>query len=247
MDAEIQLHAKNFHASLAKKISDNVEAIAARQDAKLHNCYARLTTLQAWRSYVLDEHVSSDAMGFFSEAQNDGLTSSVLVASGLWRPAMKSLRSMIENILQCFYYMDHPVEYKQWEAGEFRPTFKYLFDYFTGHPDIKKLPASLQSTKELKSHYSYLSNVVHSSAKEFRMTNDIDRSALWKTTDDGIGKWHNTQKNVLRDINLLMLSLFAEHLKGARNKGLREALGITVPAARDAAIKASLAVKITRA
>jgi len=245
-DPEIAKNAEQFRASLSAKLHDNVTAVVGAHSAKMDEAYARLTSLQAWRSFVLEEHISLAALGFYSEAQNDGLTSSVLVASGLWRPAMKSLRSMIENTIQCLFFMDHPVEVRQWEDGKYRPSFKDLFDYLANHPDMVKLPEALKSSTILKAHYSHLSNVVHASAREFRMTTDLEKSNLWKTSADGVGKWASTQKNVLRDINLLFLPIFSRYLQGAANKGLREALSMVIPATRDSAIRTSLGVRILR-
>jgi hypothetical protein len=245
-DAEINANAKAFRTGLSPKLDANLGTITGHSAAKLDDAYARLTTLQAWRVFVLEERLTPEAIGFFSEAQNDGLMSSALMSVGMWRPAMKSLRSLIENILHCLYYNDHPVEYRLWEAGKLRPTFKDLFDYFLAHPDVSNLPDNLQGIGELKNHYKHLSNVVHASAKEFRMTNEIETLKLWNTTADGAGKWAATHKNVLRDVNLLILSLFAAYLKGAAHKGLREALSLGIPAARDGAIKSSHGVTVVR-
>lgn len=246
VDPEITVNAKKFRDGLSAKLEENLKSVTGNSAPKLDDAYARLTVLQAWRAFVLDEHISAESLGFYSEAQNDGLTSSVLISAGMWRPAMKSLRSLIENILHCFYFKDHPVEYRQWDDGKFRPTFRELFDYFLSHPDICKLPAKLNGAVELKNHYKYLSNVVHSSAREFRMTSEIEISKLWKTSPDGTGKWSTIQKNVMRDVNLLLLALFASRLQGAANKGLREALVLAIPPTRDAAVKAAFGVKIIR-
>lgn len=245
-DAEIAANAEAFRAQLGEKLVANMAATIGHGSAKLDQAYSRLTSLQSWRTLVLEERLSPAALGFFSEAQNDGLTSSVVVSIGMWRPAMKSLRSLVENILHSLYFQDHPVEYRLWDSGKFRPSFKDLFDYFLSHPDVAVLPDNLKGVPDLKAHYKHLSNVVHSSAREFRMTNEIENLKLWNTTADGVGKWATTHKNVIRDVNLLILSLFAKHLQGAALKGHREALALAIPAARDAAIKASLGVKIVR-
>lgn len=245
-DVEIGSNAAAFRAEIGPKFAANLATIAGHGAAKLDDAYARLTSLQAWRTFVLEEHLSLEALGFYSEAQNDGLTSSVLMATGMWRPAMKSLRSLIENVLHCLYFNDHPVEFRLWDAGKLRPTFKDLFDYFLAHPDISGLPEPLKGIGELKAHYKHLSNVVHASAREFRMTNEVENLKLWNVSADGIGKWASTHKNVLRDVNLLLLSLFSKHLKGAARKGLREGLAIVIPAVRDASIKTNLGVKIVR-
>lgn len=245
-DAEIIANAEAFRSGLGAKLAANLATIVGHGSDKLDDGYARLTTLQAWRVFVLDEHLSDEALGFFSEAQNDGLTSSALMSIGMWRPAMKSLRSLIENMLHCFYFNDHPVEYRLWDAGSLRPAFRDLFNYFLSHPDITGSSELLKGVEELKRHYKHLSNVVHASAREFRMTSEIENLKLWNTTADGIGKWAFTQKNVIRDVNLLILSLFSKHLQGAAHKGLREALSLVIPASRDGAIKASVGVKIAR-
>lgn len=245
-DPEIKANAEAFRSRLLPKLNDNLAALKSDSSSKLDEAYARLTSLQAWRAFVLEEHMSADALGFFSEAQNDGLTSSVLMSIGMWRPAMKSLRSLIESILHCLYFNDHPVEYRLWDAGKFRPTFKELFDYFLRHPDISALPANLQGAGELKRHYKHLSNVVHASAREFRMTNEIESLKLWNTSASEIGKWATTHKSVLREANFLILSLFATQLQGAAHKGVREALSLVIPPARDVEIKATLQVKIVR-
>lgn len=245
-DAEISANAKAFRSGVGTMLASNLGAISDHGTVKLDEAYGRLTTLQAWRSFILEEKMSTEALGFYSESQNDGLTSSVLMSVGLWRPAMKSLRSLIENMLHCLYFNDHPIEYRLWDEGKFRPTFRELFDYFLSHPDISSLPENLKGAGELKAHYKHLSNVVHASAREFRMTNELESLKLWNTSADGIGKWATTHKKVLRDINLLLLALFSQYLHGAAHKGLRETLSIVIPVARDTEIKATHSVKLIR-
>lgn len=245
-DTDIAAHALAFRSHLTPILTSNVETVISNSSEKLDQAYARLTCLQAWRSSILESSLPVSSLGFYSEAQNDGLTSIALVTTGLWRPALKSLRSVIENILHCLYYMDHPIEYRHWESGIHRPTFQKLFEYFESHPDLSKLPASLQAVGSLKSHYSHLSNAVHSSAKDLRMTDDLNPSNLWKTSSSSIGKWAATQKNVLRDVNLLMLPLFSSSLQGAAHKGLRESLCIVFPVSKDTVIKTELGVRLVR-
>ena len=245
-DKEIGGNAKAFRAALGPKLASNVQVVVAAHAAKLDDAYARLTTLQAWRSYVLESHLPPASLGFYSEAQNDGLTSIVLVAGGLWRPAMKSLRSLLENVLHCLYYMDHPVEYRHWESGKHRPSFQKLFEYFDAHPDITGLPESLKPIPDIKKHYGLLSDIVHASAREVRMTDDINQTNIWKTTSASLGQWSTMQKNIVREANLLILTLLKAHLQGAANKGLREALALSIPSGKDTAIRANLGVRIIR-
>ena len=245
-DTDIAAHSAAFRNSLSTKISGNIDAIVNDNTPKLDEAYAKLTSLQAWYAFVLEQSITKEAAGFHIEAQNDGLTSSVLVMSGLWRPALKSLRSLIENVIRCLYYMDHPVEYRLWEAGAARPPFQKLFEYLEGHPDVKAFSEGASAIGLLKGEYSKLSNVVHASAKEFRMTDDINKSNLWKTAKGSVGQWSTSQSSVLKGVNLIMLPLFKGKLQGAANKGLREALSLVIPAPKDAAIKAELGIQIIR-
>lgn len=245
-DQEVASNAEKFRQSVAGAITSNIDEIVGRDSALLDEAYARLTTLQSWRSFVLDEHISDEALGFFAEAQNDGITSSILITSGLWRSSLKSLRSLIENLIQSVYFMDHPVEYRRWAEGKLRPTFSELFKYLSEHPDICELPASLNPVADLKAHYSHLSNVVHSSSLEFRMTDDVEELVLWKTSAADIGKWSTTHKRVLRTANSVYLALFSVHLQGAANKGLRESLALVLPASQDDQVKAQMSVNIPR-
>lgn len=246
IDPEVAAHALAFRSDLANKLSSNIQTVVGHSANKLDEAYARLTCLQAWRSCVLEASLPKSSLGFYSEAQNDGLTSLALVAGGLWRSSLKSLRSLIENILHCFYYKDHPIEYRQWDAGKYRPTFQKLFEYFENHPDIIKIPAALQPLPSLKASYSQLSNSVHSSARELRMTDDLNQANLWKTSSASVGQWHSAQKNVLRDINLMMLIILKDSVQGAANKALRESLCSVIPASKDAIIKSELGVRLVR-
>lgn len=246
MTPELQANSRAFRAGLPGTISANLHGVEAAHAQKLDEAYARLTSLQAWRTFVLEDHVSSDVLGFFSEAQNDGLTSIVLVASGLFRPALKSLRSTVENVLHCLYYMDHAVEYRQWEGDKHRPTFKDLFDYFERHPDVARVSDSVNPVGKLRATYKQLSTYVHASSKEVRMTDDLAQTNLWRTTVGAIGKWASAQRAVQRDVNLLLLCLMSKHAQGAAAPGLREALAYAIPSGKDAAIRTDLGVRIIR-
>jgi len=245
-DPEIAANAVKFRTDLPVTFSNNVTAIVNTSSDKIDQAYARSTTLQAWRSFVLEGQLGDGAMGFFAEAQNDGLTSIALVTGGLWRSSLKSLRSLLENMLHAFYYADHPVEYRLWEKGAFRISFQKLFEYFETHPDMQKLPSELSVMSDLKKHYGQLSKVVHASAKDVRMTNDLSKSQIWKTSKGDIGKWSTLHNAVIRDINLLALILFKDHLAGAKAKGLREAIALVVPSSKDAIVKSTFGVTLLR-
>lgn len=245
-DIDASKNAASFRNTLNGKFAANLTAIETHSAGKLDSAYVRLTSLQAWRTYVLEDRFSAGALGFFTEAQSDGLVALVQASTGLWRPSHKSLRSLIENVVHCIYYNDHPVEYMRWEAGSFRPSFSSLFDYLAEHPSITKLPEGMQPVGALRARYGELSNAVHSSSKAMRMSADELKATIWKSDAASLGKWSTAQKNVLRDINLLLLILLSEHLKGAAAKPLRETLSLVISGAKDADIKKHLSVRIIR-
>ena len=94
--------------------------------------YKGIVSLQAWRECLLKNTISSDSLSFFIEAQNDALVSHVLSQHGMWRSALQSLRSMIENVSFCLYYMDHRIELLLWNQGKCHHTISFFFKYLEG-------------------------------------------------------------------------------------------------------------------
>ena len=129
--------------------------------------YRRVVSLQAWRDRYFDRCHSNAVSSMFLEAQNDALMSIVLAHMSVWRPALQSLRSCLENVLSTCYYGDHPIELALWEDGEHRITFSQLADYFARHPRITTQPGLPQVVTHIKSEYAVLSKAVHASARSF--------------------------------------------------------------------------------
>ena len=245
-DHEVLGNAAAFRDALGPCYAENTAAILKHSTKAVDEAYVRMVTLQAWRSFVLEGKLDAGALGFYSEAQNDGLTSVALMCGGLWRPAMISLRSLMENVVKCLYYMDHPVEYRRWEAGAYKPTISSLFQYLDDHPDVLSLPEAINPLNGLRGQYRKLSEAVHASAIKSRMTDDIKQTQLWRTDKKYIGQWSYAHRGVVRDANLLLLGLFKEALAGAAVKGLKESLASSIPASKDKLIKEHLGVRIAR-
>lgn len=213
---------------------------------RFENSYIRLTSLQAWRSTVIEPNISAGSIGFFVEAQNDALVSHIQASLGSWRVSLKSLRSCIENVLLCLYYKDHPVEFTLWEKGKFRIPYSEAFRYFQNHPCLDGVPDDLKGLGLIDQQYDKLSKAVHSSAIEFRMTEDGKALSLWKTDNKHESIWETHEKKTLQGLNLLLLVLFREHLQGANLAALRESLGFVIPENKDLDIKSALKVRIKR-
>jgi hypothetical protein len=220
--------------------------LSSLNTAHFENSYMRLTSLQAWRSNIIEPYLSDGCVGFFVEAQNDALISHIQASMGSWRVALKAQRSLIENILLCLYYKDHPVEFVLWEQGKFRIPFSEALPYFKKHPAISILPDGITGLGVIDQEYGKLSKAVHSSSIDFRMTEDGKALSLWKADKKYENIWESHEKKTLQGINLLLISFFKEYLQGTNLGGLRETLGFVIPPEKDAEIKKSLGVKIKR-
>ena len=246
IDPEIAKNAADFRSGLGASLAANISAVLSKDASKIDECYARLTCLQAIRVYLLNNAASPGAIGFFNEAQSDGLTGLVLIMSGSSRSAHKSLRSLIENVIRVVYYADHPIEYRLWEVGKHRPTFRSLFEYIENHPDLVDVKSSLFLPSSLHSSWKKLSEFVHASAMGERMNENIDKIVIWKTSRKSIGQWAIFQRNVIKDICLLFMILNHKNVQGASLKSLRESLAISIPSNLDAKILSTFNVRLPR-
>jgi hypothetical protein len=224
---------------------------AAQSELAAHNVlftssYRRLVSLQAWRSTLLEPRLSEGSLAFFREAQNDALVSHTLAQLGSWRSALKSLRSLIENALVALYYMDHPVELRLWDAGKQRLGFAGSLAYLKSHPDLAALKPTENGLEVLEQEYSTLSRAVHASARSFRMTGDVSTAILWSGKAASARAWSTREALVVQGLNLVLMSLFRDDLKGTRLPNLRKAISLAMPSRRIAKIRTSIGVSLYR-
>lgn len=189
--------------------------------------YKRIASIQSWRE-CLSTRISKDALAFFAEAQNDALVSHVLAMHGMWRSSLQSLRSLIENIVFCIYYMDHAVEYRQWSQGNHRLSFSHLFDYLKSHPDLINIKTNLDGVKIIKQEWETLSKSVHSSSMSFRMTAKGQFPVLFSSDVASLGAWSTRESHCIYAINLILMALFKTCIQGASMRDLRKAISLVV-------------------
>ena len=223
-----------------------VSADLARFQPRFVESYRRLVSLEAWKTHLLEGRISSASLGFFLEAQNDGLVSHVLASLGSWRSALKSLRSCIENVCFCLYYMDHPVELSLWSIGKHALTHSAVLEYLQRHPSVSTVPKSVSGLEIIKKEYPVLSRAVHASAVGFRMTAEETGVRLWHTDQGKLGAWSTRELQTLCGINLLLLTMFRSELEGARLEGLRKAVSLAIPATRHKDVKQHLKVTLRK-
>lgn len=222
MNAEVENNHSRFEERWVAEMNASLDGL--RGNEAYIRSYARLVSFQAWRSEILQEHISVSALQFAMEGQNDLLASYLLARVGQWRSSLQSLRAALENYANCLYFMDHPVEVKLWERGKFRNQFSDLMDYFSKHPRNLGLSQEKYGLDIIRSEYATLSKAVHASAVHFRMSSN-DGPRLFKNDIVELNKWETRNVKVCRGLNLLLLSLFREHLVAARKRNLRTAIG----------------------
>ena len=242
MTPEIHQNYLRFEQRWQSELNSTTNTLSDRE--AYAKTYSRLISLHAWREELLSEKISPEAIQFALEGQNDFLVSYMLARGGQWRSALQALRASIENYLNCLYYMDHPIELKLWADGKRRNKFSDLMDYFKAHPDIAHLEDKETGIKLLKSEYATLSRAVHASAISFRMTSD-NNTRLFTDNVASLGMWEHRTKNVCRGINLLLLSLFREHLTATRKRNLRKAIAFSLHPADKNWIKRRHSITIT--
>jgi len=248
LDKEIENNYKHFLEDWQDELTSSTKDIV-KKTKTFQDSYKRLTTLQAWRAYILETNISEDSFAFFLEAQNDALLSHVQASIGCWRMALKSLRSCIENSTLALYYMDHPVELALWSNGNFRISFRETISYLTKHPSISSLPKNSESITGiplLVNEYDKLSQAVHASSRDFRMTDEGKAIAFWSSDAKRVGIWSTHEKRTIEGINLLFLNMFTKYLTGAKQSNLRTSLSFSIPKTKDAKIKSTLKVTIKR-
>lgn len=211
-----------------KNQSQIVEAQFAT-DPAFNLAFARLVSMQAWRSELFDAELCDGSAQFALEGQNDLLTAYILARTGQWRPSLQAQRSAIEAYLNALYFMDHPVELALWEAGRLKTHFSDQIKYLSDHPKIYPKGLKFSGISILKDEYATLSKAVHGSAKAFWMTQAGGPSYF---SSDQISKnmWISRNKMVIRALNLLFISLFRDHLVGTKKRNLRKSVAFALKA-----------------
>lgn len=245
--AEIDHNFAGFAASWQADLQTAIAGLEKHRELFFAS-YCRIAALNAWRSRVLEGSISKGSLDFFDEALNDALASHVFARCGSWRIALSSLRGCMENCLCGLYYMDHPVELRQWEAGHHRPGFAEMHTYLEHHPDICVLKASpVTGLAFLKDEYSTLSRAVHASAAGFRMTLGPGRAQIWKPEAESLGAWQTRDRKTHCGLNLLLVCIFRKSLEGTRHSALRQSLAFVIPDSMRSRIRKETQVNIPAA
>lgn len=131
-------------------------------------CAKHLRLSLAWTAHFMHLHKGIHCDLLLRGCYGAGVESVSLVAAGLLRPAILSLRSHYELSLQFLFYKDHPIEWRNVSSFRTQPTLpgvnkKYLKDNFPTFDDrFKEL-----SKKKVRRHedcYDALSGVAHGTA-----------------------------------------------------------------------------------
>lgn len=243
---EVDNNARAFAERFPSEIALSCERGLGNSDG-FRDSYRRVVSLQAWRDIHFEQTHSASVASLFLEAQNDALLSLVLAHTAMWRPALQSLRSCIENILNTCYYADHPVEFQLWQNGNHRNSFSRLTKYFSEHPDVADYNRSSKRSPNvldrIESEYSALSKAVHASSKQFYMTKEGSTAITHPNTAD-YNQWNKRHYETLLWMNFLLVILNASVLKGAQNTDLRKSISLAIPVRHHSAIVKHLSVHL---
>lgn len=236
----------NFARYRSKWPKQKETAFTALQstEAAYKRSYRRLTSLQAWRSGVLDKSHSAETLSFFLEAQNDGLYSHCLAQMGAWRLALQALRCCLENICLFLYYKDHPVELALWKTGDHRLAFREIKQYFGKHPALHGTPKGINGVDQLSNQFDVLSKAVHGAAVDVKMTTKGAFPNLWYVDSKRLQDWENNERRTIETANLLLVALFKNSVIGTKNPGLRDIVGNTLSVSKRAAVKTYFKVNV---
>lgn len=236
----------NNAASFAETIPTEIAEACASGLDKIEGfraSYRLVIPLQAWRDRYFERNHTEAVSSLFLEAQNDALLSIVLAHMAMWRPALQSLRSCLENVLNSCYYADHPIELLLWEKGEHRMTFSELATYFSRHPNTTAQQGVLNALDGIRSEHSVLSKGVHASARSFHMTKG-GAIRITHTNDIDYNKWKTRHASTLLWLNVLLLDLHSDILVGAQNIDLRKSISLAVPNRYHSKIAKSLKIHL---
>ena len=167
----------------------------------------------------------------------------VLAHLAMWRPALQSLRSCIENILNTCYYVDHPIEFQLWELGKHRNDFSELTNYFSRHPAFMSATNLPQVIAHLQNEYATLSKAVHASSASFHMTTS-GRITITDFDNIKYRRWASRHSATLLWLNFILIILYSDALEGPQNADARRSISLAVPAKYHASIASSLSVQL---
>ncbi|MBU1207619.1 MAG: hypothetical protein KKH04_11925 [Proteobacteria bacterium] len=226
---ELEANYSSFNGELKTRFTQAYVALESNNSLYLES-YKRLSSLEAWKAYVLENKIHISSLCFFIEAQNDALLSHSLAKIGSWRPSLQSLRSAIENTLFCLYYKDHPVEYELWEAGKNQLPISDYVNYISKHPKYNSIDDNLSGIALLKREYSTLSRAVHATSIRFRMT-QIDQffPVIMLPDISKMNQWLTREEKAIQAINQILITMYFDDLQGAKLRNLRKAISFAIP------------------
>ncbi|MDF3363192.1 hypothetical protein HLM50_19330 [Sulfitobacter sp. Ks41] len=241
---EVQENFKKFSEKLPENISASISALM--DEKYLPVSYARLCAMNAFKRDVVPTINQADAKRFFDEAHNDLLTSHVMASIGAWRPALKSLRSFIENSCAAIYFSDHRIELIRWSQGKFRISPRELREYVSDHPCVDKISKDYNIKSKLDTEYSTLSKAVHGSNDLFRMTDSSGGTYMNKPSKAELGKWAKRESEAFDVIMVILCSYFKSELDGARRPGLRTTLHYCMGRAAKDTLRSEMGITIDK-
>lgn len=191
------------YEAFAETVSGQVSTNAPLAD----ECKRHMTLSLTWAALHLEDSDNRHCDLLLKGAYGTAVEAVSLLAIGLVRPAILSLRAHYELSLQFLYYKDHPVEWRGVKSFRNQPNLpgvnkKYLKDFY---PEFENRFKTLTSHKSRRNEdcYVILSGVAHGTALHSitsatvpeELVEDID------TVGSAVEVFHDTAENI-NDINI---------------------------------------------
>lgn len=184
------------------------ESISNISDDELYEIY-RATIIP--KNYKIALH-SLNLMEFdllINEIFEDINSSFFLSLMGLYRSAHMHLRSSIELTLQLIYFTHHPIEFKQWQSGNFVLKHDKIMEYINKHPNFEIDIAPLLS--RITQNWKKFSKHIHGESPIFFQCKLNSRKTNSFTVRD-FNVWKTNYTNNIYSINKLLLLFFKADL-----------------------------------
>ncbi|WP_298324909.1 hypothetical protein [Asticcacaulis sp.] len=243
IDDEIENNFRSFFERWSSSLSGN--SAKSVENPLMLQSYKRMLSVQVIRSTVVYKECSPECGEFFLEAQNDILVSHISAAQGSWRAALQAMRSFLENSLCVLYYMDHKVELRQWQVGQFKIGFSDLCKYILLHPDYEPYERKFSCVSNLAKEYATLSKAVHGSSKNFRMAREAEQLAIFPSDKSSLSQWSTRERAVIGNVVLVYLVFFKNYFQGASNISSRSVMGYCFEKRKKEEIRKELSINLS--
>jgi hypothetical protein len=223
-----------FLGQRLKWLNKNWKELNISNKRVLDRIYKKSQLPTLWLSLL--ESANSNEM-FIREIFFDSQLSVLFAIEGLYKYAYVALRSELENLLKCVYFVYHPVEYEWWREGDEWYTqdrgnvWGNNYQYFEHLKTIKQYHGEIKNKgsgdliSEYKSLYRVLSKYVHTGVFS-RQTTQNKLAPTFRVSE--FNKWKDKYNLAQEFITIFLIVNFRENYKKLRITEKKKLLDIGI-------------------